>query len=99
MADKMFKNCSKTPLPDHEDLTDLVKGFNSLLADKIINIMRNLVPMENNPTDSKYIEDQYTTDMSYSSFKQVTTETISNIIGNMPSKSCELEPLHIRLVQ
>ena len=61
--------------------------------------MRNLVPTESNPTDPKYIEDQYTTDMSYSSFKQVTTETITNIIRNAPSKSCKLDPLPIGLVK
>ena len=50
-------------------------------------------------TDPKFIEDQYTTDMRYSSFKQVTIETITNIKRNAPSKSCELDPLPISLVR
>ena len=36
--------------------------------------------------------------MRYSSFQQVTTETIANIIGNVHSKSCELDPLPISIV-
>ena len=40
-----------------------------------------------------------TTDMRYSSFKQVTAETIANIIRNAPSKICELNPLPISLVK
>ena len=55
--------------------------------------------MDSNPTDQKYIKDWYTTDMRYSSFKQVTTETITNIIGNAPSKSCELDPLPISIIK
>ena len=46
--------------------------------------------MGSNPTDPKYIKDQYTTDMRYSSFKQVTAETIISIKGNAPSKSKSL---------
>ena len=37
--------------------------------------------------------------MRYSSFKQVTTETITNIIRNAPSKSCELDPFPISLIR
>ena len=55
--------------------------------------------MENNPTIPKYIEDQYTTDIRYSSFKQVTIETITNIIRSAPPKSCKLDPLPIGLVK
>ena len=65
MANKMLEESSNTPLPDHEDLMDLVNRFNNFLVDKISNIMRNLVPTQSNPTDPKYIEDQYTTDMRY----------------------------------
>ena len=98
MANKMLGKSSNIPLPDHEDVTDLVNGFNNFFVDKICKIMRNLVPMESNPTDPKYIEDQYT-DMRYSSFKQVTIETITNIIRNVSSKSCKLDPLPIGLVK
>ena len=95
----MLRKSSNSPLPDCEDLTDLANGFNNFFVDKISNIMRNMVPMESNPTDPKYIEDQYTMDMRYRSFKQVTTETITNIIGYAPSKSCELDPLPISIVK
>ena len=96
---KMLRRSSNSPLPDHEDLTDLANAFNKLFVDKISNFMRNLVSMESNPTDPKYIKDQYTSDMRYSSFKQATNETITNIIGNAPSKSCELDPLPIGIVK
>ena len=99
MANKMPGKSSNTPIPDHEDLTDMTNGFNNLFVDKNSNIMRNLVPMESNPSDPKYIEDQYTTDMRYSSIKQVTTETITNIIGNAPSTSSELDLLPIGIVK
>ena len=98
MQNKMLKKSSNTPLPDHEDLTDLVNGFNNFFVDKVSN-MRHLVPMGSNPTSQKYIEDQCTTDMRYSSFKQVIIETITNIIRNAPSESCKLDPLPISLVK
>ena len=58
MANKMLRKSSNIPLPDHEDLTDLVNEFNDFFVGKIRNIMRNLVPMESNPTDPKYISIQ-----------------------------------------
>ena len=63
MANKMLRKSSNTPIPDHENLTDLANRFNNFFVDKISNIMRNLISMESNSTDPKYIEDQYTTDM------------------------------------
>ena len=96
---KCLGKSSDTPLPDHEVLTDLANGFNDFFVDKISNIMRNMVPMDSNPTDPKYIKDQYTTDMRCSSFRQVTTETITNIIRNAPSKFCDLDPLPVSLVK
>ena len=94
MANKMLGKSINTPLPDHEDLTGLANGFNNFFVDKISNIMRNVVPMESNPTDPKYIKDKYTTDMSYSLFKQVTVETITIIMRNASSKFCELDTLY-----
>ena len=96
---KCLEKAQIPPLPDHKDLTDLVNGFDNFFVDKISNIMRNVIPMESNPTDPKYIEHQYTTDMKYSSFKQITAETITNIIRNALSRFCELYPLPISLVK
>ena len=55
MSNKMLRKSSNTPLPDHEDLTDLANGFNNFFVDKIKNIMRNLVSMESNTSDPIYI--------------------------------------------
>ena len=37
--------------------------------------------------------------MRYSSYKQITTETITIILGNAPSKSYDLDPLPIGIVR
>ena len=63
MANKMFGKSSNTALQGHVDPIDLANGFNNFFVDNISNTMRNVAPMEGNPTDPKYIEDQYTPDM------------------------------------
>ena len=68
------------------------------LNDKIDTIMMNLQSSDDNPIDPKYIESNQTTDVKFEEFLLIEEDTIKTIVRSAPSKSCELDPIPISLL-
>ena len=90
-------NAKPKVLPDHDDLSSLVNGFNLFFTDKVTQIRAKIGTTETADNVNSVIEISSTDQMSV--FEETKEVDIKNIIKCSPSKSCSLDPIPTYLLQ
>ena len=70
------------PLPTTEgmDMKTLANGFNEYFINKIITIMEELKPSENNPINNSFIESDFEITHRLMAFEEITAEQLDKIL-------------------
>ena len=89
-----------SPLPEYSSLTELANGFNDFFIDKITGIRDNIISTHFNgiqPTPVEPVSELDFPEMDV--FHHVSERSVENRIRELPSKSCELDPMPIILLK
>ena len=86
---------NNSPLPEHDDATELANEFIKFFDDKIRNLKSKIEKVSNSPS---YIPSTANTQFSFSgtkltSFRSLNESEVRKLIMSMPLKHCELDPL------
>ena len=98
VIDEILHTKDSSPLPNHEDLNDLLNEFSNFFQQKLAKIRENL--------DAELIDEATATALTsvlplddppppapFSSFEPLTEYQVKKIILSSPTKSCPLDPL------
>ena len=89
---ELLGNDTKSPLPCHENESQLCNDFEKFFSDKICNI-RNNVQYEANNIQSAEMTNSVQSDSVFSEFSPMTDDQINKIVHDLSNKYCNLDPL------
>jgi hypothetical protein len=98
VVDEILHSKDNKPLPQHDDLTDLLNQFSDFFQQKIAKIRENLDADQINQDTATALTSVLPIDdppppATFSTFEALTTEEVKKIITSSPTKSCPLDPL------
>ena len=86
-------------MPDIKPLSILAKGFNEFFYIKIAKIMDKLKLNVSTHNHNKCIEDEYQTEKRIGILMPVSHMDVINMVKSVPPKSCELNPIPMKILK
>ena len=99
ITNKLLGRNDQLPLPAYEDKGDLANDFSSFFINKIDKIMEKLKATSVLTEENSYTESEFLTENRMSTFQQLSVDEVCKLINSVEAKSCELDPIPLKLLK